>query len=404
MPGPLAGVRVFDLTRVLAGPSCTQLLGDLGADIIKIERPGIGDDTRKWGPPYAMGKDGTDTTESAYYLSANRNKRSLTLDLTKPEGRVLARRLIGKSDVLIENFKVGDLARHGLDYPSLKADFPSLIYCSITGFGQTGPYAARAGYDYMAQAIGGVMSITGPTDGEPTRVGVAIADLLTGLYAANAIMAALYHRIQGGGGQHIDLSLLDAQVAGLANIGQYVLTSGTNPPRYGNGHATIVPYDTYRSADGWLVLAIGNDSQFGKFCTFAGQPDLAKDPRFKTNDARVRHRPEITKVLQAVLATEPTRHWVDGLAGLGVPVCPINTIAETFADPQVRHREMAFALPHALTPDAVRLIGSPLKLSETPVSYRHAPPVLGQHTDEVLREILELDDGELAGLRKQGVI
>ena len=404
MSGPLTGVRVFDLTRVLAGPSCTQLLGDLGADVVKIERPGLGDDTRKWGPPYAAGVDGRDTAESAYYLSANRNKRSLTLDLTKPAGQALARRLIARSDVLIENFKVGDLARHGLDYPSLKESFPNLIYCSITGFGQTGPYAARAGYDYLAQALGGVMSVTGPADGVPTRIGVAIADLLTGLYAANAVMAALYHRARGGAGQHIDLSLLDAQIAGLANVGQYVLTSGENPPRLGNGHSTIVPYDTYRSADGWLVLAVGNDSQFGKFCDFAGRPDLARDTRFKTNDARVRHRAEITPILQGILERQPTRHWVDGLAGLGVPVCPINTIAETFADPQVRHRGMEIALAHALTAEPVRLIGSPIKLSETPVSYRHAPPVLGQHTDEVLREILDLSDAEIGTLRKEGAI
>jgi crotonobetainyl-CoA:carnitine CoA-transferase CaiB-like acyl-CoA transferase len=404
MPGPLTGIRVFDLSRILAGPSCAQMLGDLGADVIKVERPGTGDDTRRWGPPYALSADGTETSESAYYLSANRNKRSIALDIATAEGQSIARRLIARSDILIENFKTGDLKRHGLDFAALSPDYPGLIYCSITGFGQDGPNAGRAGYDYMAQAMSGLMSATGAPDTAPVRVGVAIADILTGMYAGNAILAALHHRDKTGRGQYIDLGLLDCQMAGLSNIGQYFLTTGENPPRLGNGHPAIVPYDSFECSDGWSVFAIGNDEQFRKLCDFAAVPELVQDPRFATNDARVRHHEILMPILRDLVRGHSVDYWVTGGTHLGFAVGPINTIGDAFADPQVRHRGMEIALDHPLTAAPVHLIASPIKMSETPASYRYAPPVLGQHSDEILAELLGLSEDEIAALRERGVV
>jgi crotonobetainyl-CoA:carnitine CoA-transferase CaiB-like acyl-CoA transferase len=405
MPGPLAEIRVFDMSRVLAGPSCAQLLGDLGADVIKVERPGEGDDTRKWGPPYLKDTQGRDTTESAYYLSANRAKRSLTLDFTKAAGRDLARRLIACSDVLIENYKVGTLAKHGLGYPELRAEFPRLVYCSITGFGQTGPYAPRAGYDYLIQAMGGIMSLTGEPGGEPMKVAVAIADLMTGMYSSVAILAALRHRDATGEGQHIDMALLDTQIAWLANLGQSYLTSGDLPARLGNAHATVVPYQDFKTSDGHIVVAIGNDGQFRKFCDFAGAPALARDPRFATNPARIRQRDELIPEMSGIIARQSSAYWIRELERVGVPCGPINDLAQVFADPQVQARRMTVELPHpAASGEPTRLIANPIRLSQTPIRYDRAPPTLGQHTDEVLRELLDLSAAEIAALRNDGVI
>ena len=403
--GPLAGLRIFDMTRVLAGPSCTQMLGDLGADVIKIERPGIGDDTRKWGPPSVKAPDGSNTSESAYYLSANRNKRSVTIDIAKPAGQRLARDLIARCDVVVENFKVGSLKKLGLDYEALRATQPGLIYCSITGFGQTGPYASRAGYDFLAQGMGGVMSVTGEPDGRPLKVGVAVSDLMCGMHAVIGILAALHHRDRTGQGQHIDMSLLDSQVAAMCNVGLYTLISGQNPPRLGNGHTTIVPYDVYTSADGYVILAIGNNGQFAKFCTFAKRPDLAEDPRFLTTALRVQNRDVLTTILNGITAEYPTRYWVDGLEPQGVPCGPVNTMTETFADPQIQARGMVVEVPHpAAGGQPVPTLACPIKLSETPPTYRNAPPMLGQHTDEVLAEILQLSADDIAALRHDGIV
>ena len=405
MPGALTGLRVFDMSRVLAGPSCAQILGDLGADVIKIERPGEGDDTRKWGPPYLKDPEGRDTDESAYYLSTNRSKRSITLDFTRPEGRDLARRLIARSDVLIENYKVGTLGKYGLGYGDLHAKFPRLVYCSITGFGQTGPYAPRAGYDYLIQAMGGIMSMTGEPEGQPMKVAVAIADLMTGTYSAIAILAALRHRDATGQGQHIDMALLDTQVAWLANLGQSYLTSGEVPPRLGNAHAAVVPYQVFKTADGHIVLAIGNDWQYRKFCDFAGAPGLAEDPRFATNSARIVNRAALVPEIAAIISRHPSAYWIGGLEPLGVPCGPINTLDQVFADPHIRARVMTVDLPHpAAGGKPTRLIAIPIKLSETAVEYRRAPPTLGEHTEEVLKELLGLATSEIQALRERGVV
>ncbi len=407
MTAPLNGLRILDLTRILAGPTATQLLGDLGCDVIKIERAGAGDDTRKWGPPYLAGKDGEDTTESAYYLSANRNKRSVTLDLARPEGQAILKRLLAKSDVLMENFKVGDLARRGLAYDQIKDEFPRLVYCSITGFGQTGPYAPRAGYDMVAQAIGGVMSITGDENGEPAKVGVGIADVMCGMYAVTAILAALRHRDETGRGQHIDAALLDTQVAWLINAGMNYLIGGDDhvQGRMGTAHPNIVPYQALPASDGYFILAVGNDSQFRKFCELAAVAELADDPRFTTNALRVRNRTALIPMLREVTQTKPVKFWLDGLAPLAVPASPVNSIDQVFADPQVVHRGMRMEMPHPLAKDGtVPLIANPIRMSETPVDYRHAPPTMGQHTDEVLTELLDMDAGEIAALRDAGVI
>jgi crotonobetainyl-CoA:carnitine CoA-transferase CaiB-like acyl-CoA transferase len=405
MPGPLHGIRVFDLSRILAGPTCTQLLGDLGADVIKIERPGAGDDTRKWGPPYVAGKDGKPTRESAYYLSSNRNKRSLAIDISQAAGQALARRLIAKCDIMLENFKVGDMAKYGLAYADLAKDNPRLIYCSITGFGQTGPYAPRAGYDMLAQGLGGIMSVTGEADGPPLKVGVGIADIMCGMYATSAILAALHHREKTGQGQYIDLSLLDTQVAWLANIGLNYLTSGSVPTRVGNEHPNIVPYNVMATSDGHVILAVGNDGQFAKFCGFAGEPALAQDPRFITNEQRVLNRRDLYDLLEEIMRRKTQSDWVEGLAKLGVPCSPVNTVDQVFADPQVRSRAMQIALPHPQSGKGdVDLIGNPIKYSATPVDYRRAPPYLGQHTDEVLQEMLKLTAAEIGELRAQKIV
>lgn len=405
MSGPLTGLRVFDLSRILAGPTATQLLGDLGADVIKIERPGQGDDTRKWGPPFLKDAAGKDTSESSYYLAVNRNKRSVTLDVAKPEGQELAKRLIARSDIFVENFKVGDMAKYNLSYEDLKYDFPRLIYCSITGFGQTGPYAPRAGYDFLAQGMGGIMSLTGEPEGQPMKVGVAVTDIVCGIFSTTGILAALHHRSLTGQGQYIDMSLLDSQVGWLANCGLQYLTSGQVPKRVGNEHNTIVPYSVVKCADGYFILAVGNDGQFEKFCDFAGVPGWAKDPRFSTNPNRVRNRDELYRILNDLTSQKPRSHWLDGLSKLGVPVGPVNNMQQVFEDPQVLHRQMKISMPHPVAGTGeVDLIGCPIKMSETPVDYRLPPPTCGQHTVEVLQELLHLRDQEIADLKAKKII
>jgi crotonobetainyl-CoA:carnitine CoA-transferase CaiB-like acyl-CoA transferase len=405
MTGPLHGLRVFDLTRILAGPTCTQLLGDLGADVIKIERPGQGDDTRKWGPPFAKDETGRDTTYSAYYLSSNRNKRSVTIDISQPDGQALAKRLIARCDILAENFKTGGLAQYGLAYDDLKAANPGLIYCSITGFGQTGPYAPRAGYDFLAQGLGGMMSITGEPEGEPMKVGVGIADVMCGMYAVAAILAALHHREKTGEGQYIDLALLDTQVAWLINEGLNYLTSGIVPRRLGNEHPNIVPYKVLPAADGYFILAVGNDRQYQRFCGFAGAPELAEDPRFRSNADRVTNRAALYALLPEVTRRKTCAEWAEGLARLGVPSSPVNDIAQVFEDPQVQARDMKLTMPlPAVEGGAVDLIANPIKYSSTPVTYRTPPPGMGEHTQAVLEEILGLESDEVSALRDRGVV
>ncbi len=407
---PLAGIRVLDLSRVLAGPWCTQTLADLGADVIKIERPmknGVGgDDTRGWGPPFLKDRDGADTAEAAYYLGTNRNKRSVTVDIATPEGQALIRQMAAQCDVFIENFKVGDMARYGLDADSLRKLYPRLVYCSVTGFGQTGPYSERAGYDYAIQGMGGLMSVTGERDdlpgGGPQKVGVAVADLFTGMYATVAILAALRHRDATGEGQVVDMALLDTQVAMLANLGANYLTTGVPPRRIGNAHQNIVPYQVFETADGHLILAVGNDSQYAKFCDVAGRPDLAQDPRFIKNADRVRHRATLVPQLIEILKTRKKQDWLSALEAAKVPCGAINDLGEVFADPHVQSRGMTVAMPHPLT-DALRLVASPMKLSATPVQYRRAPPLLGEHTDEVLQE-LGIGEAERARLRAGGTL
>ena len=403
--GPLSGITIIDLTRILAGPFCTQMLGDLGADIIKIERPGVGDDTRRFGPPYLHDADGADTGESAYFMSCNRNKRSVAVDIAKPEGQKLIRRLIERADVVMENFKVGNLARYNLAYDDLKDDCPGLVYCSITGFGQTGPYAARPGYDPLIQAMGGVMSVTGAVDGEPQKVGVPIADLMAGMYAGVAVAAALRSREVTGNGQYIDISMLDTHVAWLSIQAMNYLISGENPERRGNGHPNIVPYQTFETSNGHVILTVGNDLQFQRFCRFAGVPELAEDPRFATNGDRVVNRDALIELMVPVLAAQPSAHWLDGLEELKIGCGPINNIDGVFADAQVKDRGMVLRMPHpVLDGAAVPLVASPLRLSGTPVSYRHAPPLLGADTDDILRGMLGADDAELDALRSAGVI
>ena len=407
---PLSGVRILDLSRVLAGPWCTQTLADLGADVIKVERPlrngSGGDDTRGWGPPFLKARDGEDTAEAAYYLGTNRNKRSITVDIARPEGQALIRRLAAQCDVFIENFKVGDMARYGLDAAALRAQYPRLVYCSITGFGQTGPYADRAGYDYAIQGIGGLMSVTGERDdlpgGGPQKVGVAVADLFTGMYASVAILAALRHRDATGQGQAVDMALLDTQVAMLANLGANFLATGAAPRRAGNAHQNIVPYQVFETSDGHMILAVGNDGQFAKFCEVAGRPELAADPRFARNADRVRHRAVLVPLLEEIVRARPKQQWLSALEAAKVPCGAINDLAEVFADPQVQARGMTVPMPHPLA-DTLRVVASPMKLSGTPVQYRRAPPLLGEHTDEVLAEF-GWSDAERAELRRQHVL
>ncbi len=407
MPGPLAHIRVLDLSRILAGPWATQILADLGAEVIKVERPGRGDDTRTWGPPFLKDQDGNDTTDSAYYLSINRGKKSLTLDLASTEGQDLVRQLALKSDVLVENYKAGGLAKYGLGYDDLAALNPSLIYCSITGFGQDGPYAKRAGYDYLIQAMGGMMSITGPADGEPgagpMRVGVAVADIITGMYSATAILAALTHRERTGEGQHIDMALLDSATALLANQGMNYLISGRSPGRSGKSHPNVAPYQPFETADGWIIVAIGNDDQFGRYCRLIGLPEMAEDERFVKNQGRIENRSELIPPLEAAMRERTSAEWLAALEAEGIPGGPINELDQVFADPQVQYRGMNIELPHAVA-GQVPLIASPINLSQTPVSYTHAPPTLGEHSETVLAEVLELAADEIAELRDRGVI
>jgi crotonobetainyl-CoA:carnitine CoA-transferase CaiB-like acyl-CoA transferase len=405
--GPLAHIRVLDLSRVLAGPWAGQNLADLGAEVIKVERPGTGDDSRAFGPPWVKDRDGRDTKDSAYYTSANRGKKSLTLNIAKPEGQRIARELAKICDVLIENYKYGDLARYGLGYDDLKKLNPRLVYCSVTGFGHTGPYRERPGYDFMIQGMGGMMSVTGEPDGAPgggpQRAGVPVADIITGMYASIAICAALAHRAETGAGQHLDLALLDSQIALLAYQNSNYFSTGKPPARIGNLHPNIVPYQPFRTRDGSVILACGNDNLYRKFCEAAGRPELADDPRFATNGRRVENRAEMTRMLAEVFAKRTTREWVDLLETAGVPNGPINDIAQVYDEPQVKARGVRIELDH---PAAGRLplVASPMRFSATPVEHRLAPPVLGQHTEEVLRGVLKLGDAEIAKLRADGVI
>ena len=403
MSGALDGIRVLDLTRILAGPMATQTLADLGAEVIKLERPGSGDDTRSWGPPFLQDRAGRDTRDSTYFLCCNRGKKSVTVDIARPDGQALVRRLVQNCDVLTENFKVGDLARYGLDYPALSRLNPRLVYCSITGYGQSGPYSERAGYDPIAQAMGGMMAVTGERDGRPQRVGVAVVDVMTANYAVIAILAALRHRDASGRGQHIDLSLLDVQVAAMINVAQAYLSAGVVARRNGNEHPSVVPSQSFQCADGMIMLAAGNDGQFAKLCEALGRFDLARDPRFATNAARVRNRAAVTALLQEALSQQPVTHWTDRLSRAGVPCGPVNDVEQVFADPQVRHRGLRVEVEHPVS-GTLPLLASPLRFSETPVDYRLAPPLLGEHTDAVLSELLGMGPGEIEQLRQAGVI
>ena len=403
MTAALSHIRILDLSRVLAGPWATQQLADFGAEVIKIERPGSGDDTRAWGPPFLAGADGAATAESAYYLCTNRAKKSVTIDMAQAEGQRLVRELAAKSDVVIENFKVGALKKYGLDYDSLRAVNPSVIYCSITGFGQDGPFADRAGYDFMIQGMGGLMGITGEPAGEPVKVGVAVADLFTGMYAANAILAALAHRERTGAGQAIDIALLDSQIAMLANVASNYLVGGQLPRRYGNAHANIVPYQAFACRDGHIILAVGNDGQFAKFCDIAGRPELAADPRYATNPARVAHRDELVAIIGAIMRGRDLADWIAALEAAGVPCGPINTLDAVFDHPQVKARGVRVEVPHAAGV-AAPLVANPVKFSATPVQYDAPPPRLGQHTREVLNQVLGLEPGEIDRLAAARVI
>ncbi|HED13675.1 MAG TPA: CoA transferase [Gammaproteobacteria bacterium] len=404
-PGPLTGLRILDLSRVLAGPVCTQLLGDLGAEVIKVEQPGKGDDTRCWGPPFVVDAQGRNTTESAYYLAANRNKRSLTIDLSVSDGQSLLRQLALRSDVVIENFKVGTMAKFNLDYNRLQDNHKELVYCSISGFGQDGPYAQRPGYDFLVQAMGGLMSLGGPVDAAPSKTGVAIADIMCGMYATVAIQAAIRHCDITGQGQYIDVALLDTQLAWLANVGSSYLLSGQKPERFGNGHPSIVPYDIFPVADGHMALAVGNDRQFSRLCQFIGAERLAQDTRFISNMLRVKHRQQLHPLLCERLIVKPSEYWIQGLNRLEVPCGPVNTVDQAFADPQVQHRKMVISIPYSdAAGGEIKMVANPLKFSATPVRYSLSPPKLGQDSDVVLQSVLGLDTEAIAKLREQGVI
>jgi crotonobetainyl-CoA:carnitine CoA-transferase CaiB-like acyl-CoA transferase len=407
MPKALGHIRVLDLSRVLAGPWCSQNLADLGADVIKIERPGVGDDTRAWGPPYARDADGNDTSEAAYFLTANRGKRSVTVDIATPEGQAIVRELAREADVVLENYKVGQLKRYGLDYDSLREIKPDLVYCSVTGFGQDGPYAHRAGYDFLIQGMGGLMSVTGERDdlpgGGPQKAGVALTDLMTGMYATVAVLAALTHRDRTGQGQYIDMALLDTQVAMLANVGSNYLNSGKPPKRWGNAHANIVPYQTFACADGHIIVATGNDGQYRKFVEAGGRDDLLNDPRFATNPLRVQQRDVLVPLLAEMVATRTRDDWITQLELVGVPCGPINDVGEVFENAQVKARGVAIEMDHPAA-GKVKLVRSPMKLSLTPAQADLPPPLLGQHTDEVLREVLGRSEEEIAALRAKGAI
>lgn len=407
MTGALSGLRVLDLSRVLAGPWASQTLADMGAEVIKVERPGAGDDTRGWGPPFAKDANDEDTTEAAYYLTANRGKKSLTIDITKPEGQEIVRDLAAQSDVVLENFKVGGLAKYGLDYTTLSALNPKLVYCSITGFGQDGPYKDRPGYDFMIQGMGGLMSITGAPDsvpgGQPMKVGVAVADIFTGLYATIGILAALRHRDETGEGQYIDLALLDVQAAVLANQAMNYLTTGNAPGRLGNAHPNIVPYEAFPTADGYLILAVGNDSQFKSFCAVAGLENLPLDERYATNRKRVANRDALVPLIRQAMVTKTTDEWIVALEKANVPCGPINTLDRVFDNPQLKHRGMVKQLDHP-TAGSVPTVGNPIKFSKTPITDEKAPPMLGQHSDEILRQVADLSDDQIAKLRQAGIV
>ena len=388
-PTALSGIRVLDLSRILAGPSAAQLLGDLGADVVKVEKPGEGDDTRKWGPPFVEDADGQPTSESAYYLCANRNKRSIEIDIASAEGQKLIMRLLENADILVENYKVGGLSSYGLAYDQIKERFPRLVYCSITGFGQTGPYATRAGYDFLIQGMGGIMSLTGEPEGQPIKVGVGIADVMTGMYATVGILAALRHRDQTGKGQQIDVSLLDTQVAWLINAGTSYLNSKENPVRLGNGHPNIVPYQVFPTADDPIIIAAGNDSQFKKLCQIADIAAVAEDPNYATNVSRVMNRQAVVDIVTAALQKQSRAYWLAACEKVGVPCGPVNNLEQVFNDPHLQHRGAEVRMPHPLAGSGeVSLIANPLKLSETPVRYRHAPPIRNQHEQEILRDWL----------------
>jgi crotonobetainyl-CoA:carnitine CoA-transferase CaiB-like acyl-CoA transferase len=407
MPGPLSHVRVLDLSRVLAGPWAGQNLADLGAEVIKVERPDSGDDSRAFGPPWVKDKQGRDTKDSAYYTSANRGKKSITVNIAKPDGQKLVRELAKISDVLIENYKFGDLARYGLAYEDLKKINPKLIYCSVTGFGQTGPYRERPGYDFMIQGMGGMMSVTGEPDdkpgGGPQRAGVPVADIITGMYASIAICAALAHREKTGVGQQLDLALLDSQIALLAYQNTNYFSTGQSPKRIGNLHPNIVPYQPFRTQDGRVILACGNDNLYRRFCEVAGAPELADDPRFVSNGQRVENRAELTRLLQAIFLTRTTRAWVELLEAAGVANGPINDVAQVFEEPQVKARGVKIELDHPVA-GKLPLVASPMRFSATPLEHKLAPPVLGQHTEEILLEVLRMSAPEVARLRADGVI
>ncbi|MCA3362494.1 MAG: CoA transferase [Roseomonas sp.] len=396
--GPLSGLRVLDLTRVLAGPTCTQMLGDLGAEVIKIERPEAGDDTRGFAPPFVP-----NTKESAYFVGVNRNKKSVTLDIAKSEGQAIIHKLLEHCDILVENFKVGALAKYGLGYEQLAKTHPRLIYCSITGFGQTGPYAPRPGYDALIQAMGGVMSLTGEPNGSPQKVGVPVADLFAGLYGCIGILAAVNHRNNTGQGQQIDIGMLDTHVAWLANQGMNYLATGENPPRLGNQHPNIAPYQEFPTKDGYIILAVGNDPTFERFCKAFGQEALLADPRFATNPIRVQNRQLVTDTLTPVMKSKTTAEWIEALEELKIGCGPINTLEQVFADPHVQAREMVVEMAHG-SGETVKVIANPVKLSATPPSYRSAPPVLGEHTQDVLTSVLKMSASDIATLKEKGIV
>ena len=407
MSGSLSHIRVLDLSRVLAGPWCSQHLADLGAEVIKIERPGSGDETRAWGPPYLQDADGNDTIEAAYYLSCNRGKKSLTLDISTPAGQDIVRKLAAKSDVVLENYKVGQLKKYGLHYDDLNTINPKLVYCSITGFGQTGPWRHRPGYDFIIQGLGGLMSITGERDdlpgGGPQKVGVAVTDLMTGMYSTIAILAALTHRDRTGIGQYIDMALLDVSVAMLANMNMNYLTSGQVPKRWGNAHPNVIPYQVFACRDGHIIVAVGNDSQFRKFCEVLGEPKLGSDDRFATNSNRIRNRNGLIPLLEPLMWARSRDAWVDALEAAGVPCGPINTIDQVFENPQVQARGIKVEIPHPLA-GSVPQVASPMRFSKTPIEYHAAPPTLGQHNDYVLREVLGMQADEIEQLRQSNII
>ena len=403
----LSNIRVLDMSRILAGPWCGQILADLGAEVIKVERPGTGDDTRGWGPPYVTDKNGQDTSESAYYLSANRGKKSITIDISSKEGQALIYELAEKSDVILENYKVGGLAKYNLDYASLKEINPRLIYCSITGFGQTGPYSHRPGYDFLIQAMGGLMSITGESDsqpgGGPQKVGVALADILTGVYATVATLAALFHRSQTGEGQHIDLALLDVQVAVLANQALNYLVSGDKPERIGNHHPNVVPYQSFSTSDTHIIIAVGNDSQFSKFCDVIERSELSNDERFKTNKLRVQNRNKLSSILAPELLKKTSKEWISLFEGAGVPCGPINSIDEVFDNPQIKYRGLKLSMNHSLA-GQLNTVANPIRFSNNPINYDLPPPLLGEHTNDILSQLLDLNEDKINDLKLKKVI